>query len=101
MTLTPLPDLFNYIGFTLTLFSALAVASIFVFRRRPNWQRLRAVNFLFPLIPSAYVLVGTGMVVYGLIFRTKASLASLATIAAGGAVYHLTRRRRSAEMEIV
>src|SRR5207248_5901217 len=36
MTLTPLRELFTYIGFTLTLFSALAVASLFVFRRRLN-----------------------------------------------------------------
>src|SRR5262249_54328307 len=32
MTFTPLPALFEYIGFSLTLFSALAVASVFIFR---------------------------------------------------------------------
>jgi len=99
MTLTPIPDLFTFIGLTLTLFTVLAVASLFVFRRRPNWQRLRAVNFLYPLIPLAYIAVGTGMVGYGIIFQPTASLASLGTIAIGAAVYHLTRRRRAAQVD--
>jgi APA family basic amino acid/polyamine antiporter len=98
MTVTPIPDLFLFIGFSLTLFSVLAVASIFVFRRRPNWQKLRAVNFLFPLIPTAYILVGIGMVGYGVIFQPAVSLTALGTIAVGAAVYHLTRRRRNAEI---
>jgi len=33
---------------------------LFVFRRtRPGWQKLRAVDFAFPLIPASYILVGT------------------------------------------
>ena len=80
----------------LLLFSVLAVASVFVFRRRPNWQKLRAVNFLFPLIPVAYILVGTGMVVWGIIFQPTVSLASLGTIAVGAAVYHMTRKGKIA-----
>jgi APA family basic amino acid/polyamine antiporter len=99
MTLTPIPDLFSYIGLTLTLFTVLAVASLFVFRRRPNWQKLRAVNFLFPLIPSAYIFVGACMVGYGIIFQPTASLASLGTISVGAVVYHLTRKGRNAAMD--
>ena len=53
MTATPFPDLVNYIGMSLTLFTVLSVASLFVFRRRqPGWQRLRAVDFAYPLIPA-------------------------------------------------
>jgi APA family basic amino acid/polyamine antiporter len=92
MTLTPIPDLFSYIGMTLTLFTVLAVSSVFVFRKRPDWQRLRALNFLYPLIPTAYILVGTGMIAYGLIFQTMPSLAALGTVLLGAAVYHLTSR---------
>jgi APA family basic amino acid/polyamine antiporter len=95
MTLTPIPDLFLFIGFSLTVFTVLAVASVFVFRRRPNWQKLRAVNFLFPLIPTAYILVGVGMIVWGIIFQPTVSLAALATIGIGAAVYHLTRPART------
>jgi len=96
MTLTPIPDLFVFIGFSLTLFTVLAVGSIFVFRRRPNWQKLRAVNFLYPLIPVAYILVGICMIGYGIIFQPTVSLTALGTITVGAAVYHLTRSRRSA-----
>jgi APA family basic amino acid/polyamine antiporter len=97
MTLTPIPDLFLFIGFSLTLFTVLAVASVFVFRRRPNWQRLRAVNFLYPLIPTAYILVGIAMIVWGVIFQPTVSLTALATIGIGAAVYHLTRKRSGAD----
>jgi len=88
MTLTPFPQLVVFIGFSLTCFTTLSVASLFVFRRRPDWQRLRAVNFAYPLIPAAYLLVGTAMIVYGIIWQPKASLTALATIGAGAAVYH-------------
>jgi basic amino acid/polyamine antiporter, APA family len=88
MTLTPFPQLVVYIGFSLTCFTTLSVASLFVFRRRPEWQRMRAVSFAYPLIPAAYLVVGTAMIVYGIIWQPKASLTALATIGAGAAVYH-------------
>jgi APA family basic amino acid/polyamine antiporter len=95
MTLTPFPQLIVYIGFSLTLFTVLSVVSLFVFRRkRPEWQRLRAVSFAYPLIPALYVLVGTGMMMYGLISQTKASLTALATVGAGALVYRYGIRRR-------
>jgi APA family basic amino acid/polyamine antiporter len=94
MTLTSFPQLLTYIGFSLTSFTALSVASLFVFRKRPGWQRLRAVSFCYPLIPVAYLLVGTAMIVYGVIWQPKASLAALATIGAGAAIYHFGLRRR-------
>ena len=100
MTLTPLRDLFMYIGMSLTVFTVLAVASLFVFRRRANWQKLRAVNFMYPLIPVAYILVGTLMVGYGIVYKPTVSLASLGTIAAGAVVYHLTRERSDGVAEI-
>ena len=97
MTLTSFPQLLTYIGFSLTSFTALSVASLFVFRRRPGWQRLRAVSFCYPLIPVAYLVVGTAMIVYGIIWQPKASLAALATIGAGAAIYHFGVRRAGAE----
>src|SRR6476659_1901032 len=51
MTVTPFPQLLTYIGMSLTLFTVLSVASLFTFRRkRPGWQRLRALEFGWPLI---------------------------------------------------
>jgi APA family basic amino acid/polyamine antiporter len=58
MTVTPFPQLVYYIGFSLTFFTVMSVASLFIFRRRPGWQKLRPVSFCFPAIPLAYILGG-------------------------------------------
>jgi basic amino acid/polyamine antiporter, APA family len=89
MTLTSFRELLTYIGMSLTLFTALSVASLFVFRRtRPNWQRLRAVDFCYPLIPAAYVLVGAAMMAYGVYSAPAASLGAFATVGVGALAYH-------------
>jgi len=101
MTLTPFPDLMIYIGMSLTFFTVLAVSSVFVFRKgrkapngatRADWQKLRAVSFAYPLVPLAYVLVGSAMIIYGFIGQPKASLGAFATIAVGSVVYRLAVR---------
>lgn len=96
MTLTPFPQLVLYIGLSLTFFTVMSVASLFIFRRRPEWQKLRPVSFAYPLIPAAFILVGCCMMFYGLISRPIPSLAAAATIATGAAVYRVfigSRRR--------
>jgi basic amino acid/polyamine antiporter, APA family len=93
MTLTPFPDLMIYIGMSLTFFTVLAVASVFRFRKsRPDWMKLRAVSYAYPLVPLAYVLVGTAMMVYGFIGQPKASFSAFATVAIGALVYRLAVR---------
>jgi basic amino acid/polyamine antiporter, APA family len=88
MTLTPFPDLVVYIGMSLTFFTVMSAASVFVFRRsRPGWQKLRAVSFAYPMIPAAYIVVGTCMMGYGFIWQPKASLTALATVALGALAY--------------
>ena len=93
MTLTPFPQLIVYIGFSLTFFTVMSVASLFVFRRRTEWQKLRPVSFCFPLIPAAYILVGLCMIGYGVVWQPKASLTALGTIGLGALVYHYGLRR--------
>jgi APA family basic amino acid/polyamine antiporter len=88
MTLTPFPDLIIYIGFTLNFFAVMSVSSLFIFRRRPQWQKLRVVSFGFPLLPATFLLVGGWMTIYGMMLRPIVSLAAVATVAAGAAVYH-------------
>jgi APA family basic amino acid/polyamine antiporter len=96
MTLTPFRDLLTYIGMSLTLFTVLSVIALFVFRRkRPGWQRLRAVQFAYPLIPASYVLVGTCMMIYGVVQQTRASLTALATVGAGALVYRFWIRAKA------
>ncbi len=93
MTLTPFPDLLTYIGLSLTFFSVLAVSSLFVFRaKRPGWQRLRALQVGYPLIPALYILVGLAMMIFGVIGKPVASLAAFATVGAGALVYHFKIR---------
>jgi APA family basic amino acid/polyamine antiporter len=88
MTVTPFPQLILYIGFSLTFFTVMAVASVFVFRRRrPDWQKLRPVSFAYPLVPLAYTLVGTAMCVYGIVMEPTTTFAVFGTIAAGALVY--------------
>ena len=94
LTLTSFPALLYYIGFSLALFTVLSVASIFVFRRRrPGWQRLRAVDFAYPLIPAAYVIFGACMMIYGIIWQPVASVTALATVGVGALVYHFKVRQ--------
>ncbi len=88
MTMTSFPDLIIYIGFSLTFFAVLSVASLFVFRRRPGWQRLRVVSFAWPLAPALFILVGAVTIAYGVTLEWKVSLAAIATITAGALVYH-------------
>jgi basic amino acid/polyamine antiporter, APA family len=94
MTITPFSQLLIYIGMSLTLFTVLSVASLFVFRRRQaGWQRLKAVDFAWPVIPAAYILVGAAMIVYGVIWQPAASLTALGTAGAGALVYRFGVRR--------
>ncbi len=96
MTLTPFPQLVVYIGFTLNFFAVLSVASLFIFRRRPDWQKLRVVSFAWPLIPVAFLLVGTWMTIFGMTLEPKVSLAAILTVITGAAVYHFRIRPKTA-----
>jgi len=41
----------------------LAVSTLFIFRRRPGWQKLRVVSFAYPLVPAAFILIGIWMTI--------------------------------------
>jgi APA family basic amino acid/polyamine antiporter len=97
MTLTPFPALVLYIGFTLNTIAVLSVASLFIFRRRPEWQKLGVVSFLFPVLPAAFVLLGVWMTVYGMMLEPKVSLAAILTIATGALAYRYYIRPRQAK----
>lgn len=87
MTLTPFVSLIQFIGFTLNLFAGLSVASLFIFRKRPGWQRLAVVDFLFPLVPGLFLLISGWTLVVGLYLEPKVSLAALAMVGAGALFY--------------
>ncbi len=79
--------LIYYIGFCLVLFAGLATAGVFQMRRRPEWTRLAAVSWAYPLVPSVFVVAGLGMLAATLFRRPKPSLWGLATVACGALIY--------------
>ncbi len=95
MTLTPFRDLLTYIGFTLNFFAVMSVASLFVFRRRPGWRKLRALEAAYPAIPLLFIVVGVWMTIVGLTLEPRVALWAMATIATGAAVYHFRRPREA------
>jgi APA family basic amino acid/polyamine antiporter len=100
MTFTSFPQLVTYIGFCLTFFTVLAVSSLFVFRRRPNWQRLPAVSFAFPLVPASYLVVGSWMIYYGFMLRPAVSAVAVLTLLIGAAVYYARLRSGRSRSEL-
>jgi len=92
MTATPFAQLFFYIGITLNFFAVMSVASLFIFRRRATWQKLRVVSFAYPLVPAVFLLVGAWMFLFGMTLEPKVSLAAVLTITTGAAVYHFHLR---------
>ena len=94
MTFTSFPQLVTYIGFSLTFFTALAVSSLFVFRRRRDWQKLPAVSFAFPLIPVMYLAIAAWMIYFGFMLRPGISAAALVTLLVGALVYYARLRAK-------
>ena len=96
MTLTPFPDLVLFISFLLNFFATVTVSSLFVFRKRPGWQKVPAVSFLFPLAPAIFLVVGLWMTLFGLTLEPRVSAAAVGTVAAGALVYHFRIRNKGA-----
>ncbi|MFL6280429.1 MAG: amino acid permease, partial [Vicinamibacterales bacterium] len=89
-----LSQLVSYTGFAVILFSAVAVASLFVLRRRsPDAPRpFRAWGY--PWAPGIFVLACGAMVVNEIIRNGATALAGIAVIVAGIPVYFLFARAR-------
>jgi APA family basic amino acid/polyamine antiporter len=90
MALAPFRQLISYIGLLLNFFAVMAVASIFLFRRRPGWQKLPIVSFLYPAIPVLFVAVGLWMTYQGVRQQPIVAGAAALTVAAG-ALFYQTR----------
>ena len=93
LVFTPFPQLVIYIGFTLSLFTTMAVASLLYFRRRPDWQRLRVISFAYPLLPSLFLVVGVWMILEGILQRPLISMMTALTLATGGLLYQARGQR--------
>jgi basic amino acid/polyamine antiporter, APA family len=95
MTLTSFRQLVEYIGFTLNFFAVMSVVALMTFRKRPGWQKLPVVSFLYPLFPSLFVLAGLWVTYQGFARRPYVALAAVITVVTGAAVYHLRLKSRA------
>ncbi|HXG88085.1 MAG TPA: amino acid permease [Vicinamibacterales bacterium] len=91
-----LDALANYVGFAITLFAGVAVAAVFVLRRRePNAPRpFKAIGY--PVTPAIFVLVSIAMVVNAFYRDPVIALTGAAVILAGIPLYlWFTRRTKN------
>jgi basic amino acid/polyamine antiporter, APA family len=93
MTGSSFLNLLLYIGLLLNFFAVLSVGSLFIFRRRPGWQKLGVVSFAYPLLPAFFVAVGIWMTILGVMLRPAVSAEAILTVAAGAIVYHFRLRK--------
>jgi APA family basic amino acid/polyamine antiporter len=79
--------LIYYIGFSLILFPAIAVAGLLRLRKRPAFRKLRVMNWGYPAIPLLFVGVSVWMLVWTFVLRPRESTLGLVTILCGAAFY--------------
>ena len=87
----------QYAGFTLTLFSSLAVSCVIVLRiRRPNLERpFRAWGY--PVTPVVFLLASAWMMYWASRGRPLESMLALLTVLVGGLIFALSVSRREPE----
>jgi basic amino acid/polyamine antiporter, APA family len=84
----------QYIGFTLTLFSSIAISCVIVLRkRRPEMNR----PFLargYPVTPLLFLSISVWTLIWNFRGRPMESMLALATVLAGGALFYALVARR-------
>jgi basic amino acid/polyamine antiporter, APA family len=86
--------LINYTGFAIWLFSGLAVAALFVLRRREPDAERPFQTWGYPIVPGLYALVALIVIVNGLIRAPGPTGAGALIILAGIPLYFLFKRQR-------
>jgi len=82
----------TYMGFTLNLFTMLAVAGVIVLRiRRPELPRPSRM-WGYPYTAIVFLAIGLWILIYGVIYKPFESAAGLATVLAGLLVYGAEKR---------
>lgn len=83
--------LLNYIGFTLSLFTGLTVAGVFLLRRRKDLPRPAYRTWGYPFTPLAFILLSAWMVLHNVWSRPLTSLAGVITVGIGVGLYFLVK----------
>jgi len=84
-----LRELLSYLGFTLSLSSAFAIASVFVLYRRQREARRPAWHWL---VPASYVIVVIGLALIAARHEPAEFVAAVLTIGSGCILYLLAQR---------
>jgi APA family basic amino acid/polyamine antiporter len=87
-------QLLTYIGFALGIFPLLAVAGVFVLRRRQPQRERPFRVWGYPWTPAFFLLAMTAILVVSFLGRPKESSIAIATVAAGIPVYRFFFRRK-------
>lgn len=85
--------LINYTGFAIWLFSGLAVAALFVLRRREPDAERPFRTWGYPIVPGLYALIALIVIVNGLIRDPGPTGAGALIIVAGVPLYYFFRRK--------
>lgn len=83
-----------FVGFTLNLFTFLTVLGVMIMRRkRPDLPRpYRTIGY--PVVPVLFLLIQAYIMVYGLLYRPKESIAGIAITGLGFLIYVLDHKVR-------
>ncbi len=82
------------IGFTLNLFTLLAVIGMMLNRRRGNPLGTYRIK-LYPVLPIIFILINVWILVYGLIYRPVESLTGIGTSLAGLVFYFIDKKYKN------
>jgi APA family basic amino acid/polyamine antiporter len=93
--------LIYYIGFSLVLFPALAVAGLLRLRKRPGFLKLRVMNWGYPAIPLLFVGVSAWMLVWTFALRPYESTWGLVTLLCGAGFYRWRLRGSATPSNVV
>jgi APA family basic amino acid/polyamine antiporter len=91
-----LAELVSYTGFAIVLFSGVAVAAVFVLRRREPGATRPFLAWGYPWAPAIFVAASGVIVVNEIVSNPRPAAAGLAIIAAGAPVYWWIRSRERA-----
>jgi APA family basic amino acid/polyamine antiporter len=86
-------DLVNYTGFSILLFSGVAVAALFVLRAREPQAERPFSAWGYPVLPGLYVVAAAAILINGLIRDPGPTGAGALIIAAGIPLYFWFARR--------
>jgi APA family basic amino acid/polyamine antiporter len=83
-----------FIGFTLNLFTFLTVLGVMIVRKKHPELPRPYKTLGYPVVPVVFLVIHVWILIYGLLYRPKESLAGLAITGLGLLVYWLDKRAR-------